>query len=165
MKKLLIVCFVVVALLIPAYMFAASCESEEGKDPTAADVEQFVDIMMFFSGTMEGIDPENPPACVDMSEESTATTMTMSVTFNNCVFDGITVDGTMTMTITQTGPESGTIEYSGSLTMSGTGAPCSSVSFDMTMTIDGASYSVSGTVTIDGETFKASGFTATVWLP
>ena len=158
MKKLFIICFVVAALLIPAYVFASSCEGEEGVDPTAEDIEQFTEIMMFVGGIMDEVDFEDPPPCMVVSEDMTDTSIILSVTFNNCVFEGITIDGTITITITPTGEYSGTITYTGSLTMSGPGAPCSSVSFNMTMTFTETSFSASGTVTIDGTTFKASGF-------
>jgi hypothetical protein len=151
----------VAAFLIPAYVFAASCDSEEGIDPTEADIQQFTEIMVFFGGIMEG---EEPPPCATVTETETQTSLTMSVTFNNCDFEGIIVNGSFTLTLNMVSECVYTISYSGSVTMSGTGAPAESVAFNLTMTIDSCAatfeegVSVSGTVTIDGTVFKASGF-------
>ena len=159
MKKILIICFVVAMLLIPAYVFASSCGSEGGVDPTAEDVEQFIEIMTLFTGVMEG----DPPPCVTVSTSEPSDPEGGTITFNNCDFGGIIVNGSVNLKLTMNGDVI-SMSYSGSLTFSGTGAPAESVTFNMTLSIDTSAstleeaLSASGTVTIDGTVYNATGF-------
>jgi len=154
MKKLLIICFVIAALLIPAFVFAASCESEEGKDPTPEDIAKFGQVMELFSSAIG----EGSPDCVETSDPES---MPFTITFNDCDFEGIIVNGSVTLSVS--GDENQfSITFAGTLTMTGTGAPANSVAFNFTLTVTGDypdyTFAMTGTITIDGTVFKASGF-------
>jgi hypothetical protein len=153
MKKLSIICLVFALLLLPAYVFASSCGGEDAVDPAAEDIAQFVEIMSLIGEAMD----EDPPPCVDQVEGD----MSMSITFNSCDFEGVIVDGTVSLTASE-GSTSASINFSGTLTFTGPGAPASSVAFNFTLTVDFSSYpysfAMSGTITIDDTVFNAAGF-------
>lgn len=159
MKKVVVISFIVVMFLIPAYLFSSSCGGEEGVDATEEDIQQFIEIMMMFTSVMEG----EPPACVDMSTSSPSDPEGGTITFNNCDFGGVIVNGSVNLKMTSSG-SIWSLSYSGSLTFSGPGAPAESITFNMTMNIDYSASTLeealsgSGTITIDGTTFKVEGF-------
>lgn len=155
MKTGLIV-FAVVFISLTLFL---SCDNgTKAVDPTAADIQKFVDIATFLGGIMEG----EPPPCVTVSESSPYDPEGGTMTFTNCDFECLIVDGSVNMKMAWNDPIF-SMTLSGELNFSGTCAPASSISFDFTMTIDtstGPDYSiaVSGTITIDGTVFNASGF-------
>lgn len=83
--------------------------------------------------------------CVSVSSIDTQTT----ITFNNCVFEGITVNGQMTVTSTDT-----LTNTSGNLTLAGPGLPSSptTVSWNMVISI-GDVVSITGEITVNGTTY------------
>lgn len=157
----MIISFIVAIFLIPAMVFASSCDSGAA-DPTEEDLQQFADIMEAVGMVMEG-DPEN----VEFSETDPEDPEGGTITFNNASYGGVTINGSLNMKITV--DYSGTYPivtfvYKGSLTFSGENAPAETFEMDMTMVVDfnAASFeealSGSGTITIDGQAFNVAAF-------
>jgi len=141
-----------ITVVLFSFLFVLSCDNAtEGEDATAEDIAKFVEVMSIFDWG------ETTPECVTESESETQA----SLTFTNCEFDGVIVNGTVTMAFSGTETQA-SITFTGTLNFTGAGAPASSVSFNFTLTIDMSSYpysfAMSGTVTIDGTVFNASGF-------
>jgi hypothetical protein len=82
---------------------------------------------------------------------SEITDSTTTLTFTDCIFDGVTLNGTISVT-----DNDGSISTSGDLELSGGGIPVSSVTWDMNVNT-----TISGTITVDGTTFSYDDLGAT----
>jgi len=167
MKKAIIICFAVVVLLIPALVFASSCDDGTTLvDPTAEDLAQFECIAESIfdvienaeSGVTMSGDPEDPEGG--------------TITFENATYNDVTINGSLHLKISvdYSGPDPVvTFTFSGSLTFTGANACAESFSMDLTLTVDyGASteeeaLSGSGSITVDGTSFAVDEFLADIF--
>lgn len=83
---------------------------------------------------------EIPPDCVSFDGDT--------IFFNNCVFDGISVNGQMTVSSMRTQTTS-----SGSLTLAGAGLPASPLTVSWSLLIVSEPPSISGQISVGGTTY------------
>jgi hypothetical protein len=157
MRKLKLVIIGVLVVMTALFVVFIGCDNESAPDPTQEDLEKLGAAM----GIAFDFDFESPPAGITlsgnpMSEEGG------TITFDNYVSGGVTVNGSLTMSAEQTGDYTATITITGTITFSGAGAPVETLGFNMTIAVDFTDYynpefTISGTFSIDGEDFNASG--------
>ena len=95
-------------------------------------------------GYVDSAYDEVPPTCIELEYGDTQTT----ITFNNCVFDEITVNGSMTVSSMRTQTTS-----SGSLTLAGAGLPASPLTVSWSLLIVSEPPSISGQISVGGTTY------------
>jgi len=152
MKKSIKYLITIVVLVMVAGFFL-SCDTGEGaidpgEEQIAAMLAGYIIIM--------AAELTECPVTVDTGDEDNGSSTT---TFDNCVVDTVTINGSMTETWSTT-ESTYTEKITGSITMTGTGAPANTVVFDVTVTVDllTAEETITGTITIDGVKYNAAGF-------
>jgi hypothetical protein len=154
--------FVVIGVVLVIVVFFLSCDNGAGLPQMTAEDEANLEAATEIAFG-EIAESEIPPVGITFGEDEDSMWVTFT-DYENPSYPGITVNGTVTMTISLPDENTMVITMSGTLTFTGTGAPVQTLTFNVTITLTDIqsvepTATFSGHIEMDGTKFDASTFT------